>query len=159
MFAIAAWKVGGVAALIIAIFLAGYHWGALGPRAALEAYKAKAAADSAAQMAKVVAAMHAQASAAATELARRQGVIDEYDKERASLPPTVGMGDRVLKYAALTGARCPTVPKTAADPIGTTDAAASAASLARFNQLFDALGRAVESDAARCRALIALESK
>lgn len=141
-------KLGAALALVAGIFGAGYHFGGLSSKAALER-------EHAAQLRTVATAYQTQLAALKANTAKQQVIIDEYDKSRETIDPiAVGIGHRVLKYALGTCGN--TLPQT--DPLAgrAQDAPGSANRAQEFERLFDDLAQAVGRDAAKQNALIQL---
>ncbi len=135
-------KVGALAALLAAIFMAGWHLGGDSARTALASLQAAQAEDTAK-------AVLAERASAAAESARLQAILKRYDDAPID-PIALHVGDRVLEYARV--AQCP-VPKAGADPRGAASAAPVAFGASQVGRALDALTEACAQDAAELTAL------
>jgi hypothetical protein len=105
-------KLGGILALAAALIAGGFHFGGLGPKADLAAYKTAVERQHAAQLAAVAKAYEDQVLAAQADHAAQQKVIDAYDAAKdAPDPVTTGLAHRVyIAAAAASGAECGQLP-------------------------------------------------
>jgi hypothetical protein len=142
-------KIGAALALVFGLLGTGWHFGGASQRDADD----KRAAD---QLGKVVKVMEQRQVAAEAESTRRQGIIDAYDRSKASPNPIVaGLGERVLIYSR--GPGCPAVPGAVA-VAGGTDASPEVAGrderVERLSGLTQAVYTACDDDAAQMTSMI-----
>lgn len=141
--------VGAVLAMIL--FSAGYHFGGLASKTALET-------DHAAQLQAVVDRLDENAREAAADHAKQQRVIDAYDATKdIPDPASIGTAHRVLILAAA-GGGCP-VPETGAVAGGAPDPARVAIGPSRVEQALDAYIKACGRDVKKLTAGQALASR
>jgi hypothetical protein len=144
-------KIGAALLVAAVLFGTGWHFGGAATRDASDK-------DHAAQMTKVVAALEQRQVEADTELKRRQGIIDAYDRHKDDPSPVVAnMGERMRVVTVI--AACPAVPGAVTVAGGTAGSAAEPGGnetterLSRLNQsVYDACG----ADAKQMRAMIDL---
>lgn len=105
-------KIGGIGALVLALFFGGFYFGGLRSRAEMETTQAKQLQDLNTQL-------RTQETQLQASEAARQAVVDQYDRIK-DLPTaaTVGLAERVQERTAA----CPRVP-TLPRPAGGTDGA------------------------------------
>ncbi len=135
-------KVGAIAALVAAIFMAGWHLGGDSARTALAGFQAAQAEDTAK-------AVLAERASAAAESARLQTILKGYEDAPID-PVALTLGSRVLQYARV--ADCP-VPKAGADPRGARSPAPLPVGPSGVGRALDALTEACAQDAAELTAL------
>lgn len=141
-------KLDAAAVLLAILFGAGYHFGGLASKTALEAAHT-------AQLQAVVKAMDDNARAAATEHATQQKVIDAYDRDKdIPDPASVGTAHRLLILAAA-GGGC-AVQQAGAVAGGAQGATPVPIGPSRVEQALDAYVRACSADAAQLTAVIQL---
>lgn len=138
-------KLGGALALIVGLFMAGYHFGGLSSKAAIEGFQASQAENTAK-------AVLAERVSAATELARVNTIIKGYQDAPIN-PATVSLGSRVLQYARV--ADCPlSVPS--ANTASPGSASPQPRGDGRVEQAVTAVFEACAQDAAELTALQAV---
>jgi hypothetical protein len=144
-------KVGAVLVAVALVFGVGWHFGGASTRDAAD--KAHAA-----QLTNVVAVLEKRQAAAETELIRRQGIIDAYDRNKNTPSPIVaGLGQRVLIYSR--GPGCSAVPSLPAVAGGASDTAAKSPSderTERVSELNQFVYDACNADAKQMKAMIQL---
>lgn len=141
-------KIGAAIALIAVAAGAGYHFGGLVSKTALEA-------DHVAQLQAVVKAMDENARQAAADHTHLQGVIDRYDATKdIPDPASIGTAHRVLIVAAA-GGGC-AVPEAGALAGGAPAAARIAVGPSRVEQALDDYIQACGRDAKKLTAAQAL---
>jgi hypothetical protein len=135
-------KLSAIAALVAALFFSGYHVGGMASKTKLEGFEAAQAADTAK-------AVMAERASAATELARVNAILKEY--QDAPIDPIVpGIAHRVFIYAR--AADCP-VPSAGPHPGGTVTASPQPAGPGPIEQATQAVFDACEADARELTAL------
>jgi hypothetical protein len=137
-------KLAGILAVVVGLFGLGFHFGGMGPTAALERLQAAQAAD-------VAKAVLAERASVAAELARVNGILKEYE-DNALHPIDLHIGSRVLVAA------CPAqrpLPETSPNP-GRTQPTAQGAGV--DPRLGPALDRVISDCQADARQLSALQA-
>lgn len=139
-------KVGGILAAVIAVFFAGYHFGGMASKTALEGFQA-------AQAENTATAVLAERASTTAQLAHMNAIVKGY-QDAPPDPIVATAAHRVFVYA--TGAAGCAVPRAAPLAGGAPAAAAVALGPSRVEQALGTYIAACAGDASRLAAVQAL---
>jgi uncharacterized protein (DUF58 family) len=153
-------KIGGIAALALALLAGGYHFGGLSADAELANYKTAVEAQHAAQLQTVASVMTQHDQQATLERAAQQKVIDAYDEQKNLAPITTGIVERVrLIEAASCSAGSRVVPSPGPVARGADAGSGVPRGDSEGDRLLQAALDAAARDSARLAAVIQFKPK